>query len=296
MGMPRGDVVEKAAHTRHLFQEGFAQGRFDPYRIGPHQAVEGFHGLAVETGAAFVEARIDGEWQSAACQDDFSGLTCAGEFRGVGMAEWHMAQPLAGEGGLGAAPRGEIDRARRVVVDEAGDVGGAFAVADQSDVHACAPSNVRITAVCRGMSFAANFAEDHAMTCPLCTPDHETLLWHDEFCRVIWVDEAAYPGFCRVILNAHVREMSDLPAADRVRLMQVVFAVEEAVRAVAQPDKINLASLGNMVPHLHWHVIPRWETDRTFPDAIWAAPRRDGKVPSGDGWRELLAERLGAGL
>lgn len=113
-----------------------------------------------------------------------------------------------------------------------------------------------------------------AIACPLCQPDSARVLWSDDFCHVISVEDAHYPGFCRVILNAHVREMSDLPAAGRQRLMAVVFAVETAVREIVQPDKINLASLGNVVPHLHWHVIPRWADDPNFPDAIWAAPRR----------------------
>lgn len=128
--------------------------------------------------------------------------------------------------------------------------------------------------------------------CPLCVTDASTLLWRDDFCRVIWVDDADYPGFCRVILNDHVREMGDLPAAAQQRLMAVVFALEAAVRAVCQPDKINLASLGNMVPHLHWHVIPRWQHDRCFPDAIWATPRRAGQVPAGDGFRTQIQTLL----
>lgn len=115
--------------------------------------------------------------------------------------------------------------------------------------------------------------------CPLCSEADETILWRDDFCRVIWVDEPAYPGFCRVILNTHVREMTDLSPADQQRLMTIVFTVEAAVRKICQPDKINLASLGNLVPHVHWHVIPRWETDRCFPDAIWAAARREGSLP-----------------
>ena len=114
------------------------------------------------------------------------------------------------------------------------------------------------------------------MSCPLCTPDIQDILWQDPFCRVILVDDANYPGFCRVILNTHVKEMTDLDPAKQARLMQVVFAVEAAVREVLQPDKINLASLGNVVPHLHWHVIPRFADDANFPDAIWAAARRTG--------------------
>ena len=112
------------------------------------------------------------------------------------------------------------------------------------------------------------------MSCPLCQPDSAQVLWRDASCRVIWVEDADYPGFCRVILNAHVKEMSDLPVSERLRLMAVVFAVEAAVREVVHPDKINLASLGNVVPHVHWHVIPRWADDPNFPDAIWAPARR----------------------
>ncbi len=128
--------------------------------------------------------------------------------------------------------------------------------------------------------------------CTLCSEDTGTVLWRDDFCRVAWVDESAYPGFCRVILNTHIREMTDLPPADRQRLMTVVFAVETAVREVCQPDKINLASLGNLVPHVHWHVIPRWEGDRCFPDAIWAAPRREGTTPRIEDIRLRLSTQL----
>ncbi len=132
--------------------------------------------------------------------------------------------------------------------------------------------------------------------CVLCATDPSTVLWQDGFCRVIWVDEPAYPGFCRVILDAHVREMTDLSAHDQQRLMSVVFAVESVVREVCRPDKINLASLGNMVPHVHWHVIPRWEGDRCFPDAIWAAARREGSTPVLEDLRPRLSAILAAKL
>jgi diadenosine tetraphosphate (Ap4A) HIT family hydrolase len=102
------------------------------------------------------------------------------------------------------------------------------------------------------------------------------LLWRDDLCRVILVSDPDYPGYCRVICNRHVREMTDLEASARDRVMRVVFAAEEAVRRVMRPDKINLASFGNMVPHLHWHVIPRFVNDRHFPNSIWGEPQRAG--------------------
>jgi diadenosine tetraphosphate (Ap4A) HIT family hydrolase len=74
-----------------------------------------------------------------------------------------------------------------------------------------------------------------------------------------------------------------------------VFAVEAALREIAQPDKINLASLGNVVPHLHWHVIPRWADDVNFPDAIWAAPRRAATPHNGTAdFKPRLAARIQA--
>lgn len=114
-----------------------------------------------------------------------------------------------------------------------------------------------------------------APACPLCHSAGGTLLWQDDELRVIEVDMPGYPGYLRVVWNGHIAEMSDLSAAQRARLMDVVMRTETALRASLAPDKINLAALGNMVPHLHWHIIPRWRDDPHFPDAIWATPHRE---------------------
>lgn len=115
--------------------------------------------------------------------------------------------------------------------------------------------------------------------CPLCQPVGEDVIWQDDFCRVILVDDANYPGFCRVVLNCHVQEMTDLPPLERQRMMVTVMKVETIMREVLRPDKINLASFGNMVPHVHWHVIPRWRDDRHFPEPIWGTVQRENVVP-----------------
>jgi diadenosine tetraphosphate (Ap4A) HIT family hydrolase len=114
------------------------------------------------------------------------------------------------------------------------------------------------------------------MSCVFCDPGSEQVLWREARCRVILAGETDYPGFCRVIWQAHVREMTDLEPGDRAHFLDVVFATEHALRELLDPDKINLASLGNQVPHLHWHVIPRFADDAHFPDPVWAARRRDG--------------------
>jgi diadenosine tetraphosphate (Ap4A) HIT family hydrolase len=96
---------------------------------------------------------------------------------------------------------------------------------------------------------------------------------NDKF-SVILADDANYPGFARVIWNEHVREVSDLADADRLLLNDAVWKLEQAVREVMQPLKVNVASLGNVVPHLHWHVIPRYADDAHFPAPVWAAAVR----------------------
>ena len=119
-------------------------------------------------------------------------------------------------------------------------------------------------------------------TCELCASPGGEILWSDPRCRVIRVDDADFPGYCRVIWNAHAIEMTDLTPNDRAHMMMVVFAVESAVRRVTQAAKINLASFGNVVAHVHWHIIPRWHDDSHFPQPIWGSRQRDGAPRTAD--------------
>jgi diadenosine tetraphosphate (Ap4A) HIT family hydrolase len=134
------------------------------------------------------------------------------------------------------------------------------------------------------------------MACDLCEEAGGAMLWRDAACRVVLVSDSDYPGYCRVVLNAHVSEMTDLAYDERMRLMEVVFAVEAALRAAMNPHKVNLASLGNMTPHLHWHVIPRFASDPHFPHPVWGPRQRDRVSPAPAGLESrlaaLLADRL----
>lgn len=110
--------------------------------------------------------------------------------------------------------------------------------------------------------------------CPLCRdigrlPVASAARW-----RVIRAVEPDFPAFYRVIWTDHVAEFSDLPPADREAIMAVVVAVEQVLRRALSPTKINLATLGNVVPHLHWHVIARFDWDSHFPNPVWGERRR----------------------
>ena len=111
-------------------------------------------------------------------------------------------------------------------------------------------------------------------SCELCQDSGGEELYRDHQLRVVLVDDAQYPGFCRVIWHTHVKEMTDLAPTERSAMMQMVMKVEAALRESMNPDKINLASLGNMTPHLHWHVIPRFADDAHFPSPVWAGAQR----------------------
>ena len=87
---------------------------------------------------------------------------------------------------------------------------------------------------------------------------------------MIRVNDTDFPAFYRVIYHHHVAEFSALPELQRQRCMQLVGAVERVLVDRLQPTKINLAALGNMVPHLHWHVIVRFDWDTHFPSPVWA--------------------------
>ena len=126
--------------------------------------------------------------------------------------------------------------------------------------------------------------------CPLCTAPGGRVVVQAPKWRLVHAQEAGFPAFYRVVWQDHVREFSQLPQADRHACMDAVVAVEEALRRHLQPDKVNLAALGNAVPHLHWHVIARFTWDSHFPGAVWATAQR----PADAARTQAVAARLPA--
>lgn len=134
-----------------------------------------------------------------------------------------------------------------------------------------------------------------ATDCELCRGDGGAIVLANEWLRVALVDEANYPGYVRVIWNDHVREMTELHEHERMRLMKTVFAVEAAQREVLTPLKVNLASLGNMTPHLHWHVIARFADDLHYPQPVWgrcSAHPTSARCRRGVRWSSAYGRRL----
>jgi diadenosine tetraphosphate (Ap4A) HIT family hydrolase len=124
--------------------------------------------------------------------------------------------------------------------------------------------------------------------CALCQAAGGLPVWQDGDWRVIRAEESDFPAFYRVILRRHVAEWSELSADERLRCMNLVVAVERSLIGLLKPTKVNLAALGNVVPHLHWHVIARFDWDSHFPQPVWGQRQRTSERPA--------AERLAVDL
>ena len=126
--------------------------------------------------------------------------------------------------------------------------------------------------------------------CPLCAPEGEHVIVENDKFRIIRVDDPEFPGYFRLIWQDHLKEVSDLDPGDRLVMWDALTRLEEAVIEAMHPEKVNWAQFGTMVPHLHWHLIPRFPDDAAFPDSYWS-PRRRETDPKVLAEREQAARR-----
>lgn len=102
----------------------------------------------------------------------------------------------------------------------------------------------------------------------------DDIVWQGDDFLVVHAKEAGFPAFYRLIWKKHVTEFSDLTAEERYRCIDALVVIEQVLREQLQPTKVNVASLGNQTPHLHWHIIARFDWDSHFPGAVWGEPQR----------------------
>ena len=126
------------------------------------------------------------------------------------------------------------------------------------------------------------------MSCVLCNDHHPDEIWRNSRFYVIDAKDPFFHCFLRVISCRHVAEMSDLTLEERTELWNILDIIERTMLTELHPDKINLAQFGNMVPHLHWHLIARWKDDTHFPECPWGARQRNGSESAQLQRREML--------
>jgi diadenosine tetraphosphate (Ap4A) HIT family hydrolase len=83
-----------------------------------------------------------------------------------------------------------------------------------------------------------------------------------------------YTGYCVLVSRTHHSELHDLPAGVRTAFLDEMVALSQAIHLSFQPRKMNCESLGNQVPHLHWHLFPRRADDPEMLKPVWLALER----------------------
>jgi len=88
-------------------------------------------------------------------------------------------------------------------------------------------------------------------------------------CRVLLMNDRRYPWLVLVPEREGVREICELPPADRAVLIEEIAQAQEVLTQLFQPDKLNVGALGNVVSQLHVHVIARFRSDLAGAAPVW---------------------------
>ena len=106
-------------------------------------------------------------------------------------------------------------------------------------------------------------------------------------------EESEIP-WVKIFTNEPVKELTDCTPEVQTALWQTTLTIERLLRDYYQPDKVNIASFGNMLPRVHIHVMARFEGDSWFPEPTWGRRQREGRLalPEFEGFRILLCETL----
>lgn len=113
----------------------------------------------------------------------------------------------------------------------------------------------------------------HKTDCPMChrwTTDADLRIAELEHSYLILNRDQFFPGYTLLFTKTHVPELFHLDREVRISHIEEVNRVAEALYTAFSPTKINYELLGNMVPHIHWHIVPRFDTEPLWPRPIWA--------------------------
>lgn len=103
-----------------------------------------------------------------------------------------------------------------------------------------------------------------------------------------------------IFTHAQRKEFSQCSYEERMMIFDCLDVIEKEMIAYFKPEKINIASFGNMLPQVHWHIMARFINDSYFPEPMWGAKQREGDVkvapmePFIENLKAVLASRLAA--
>jgi diadenosine tetraphosphate (Ap4A) HIT family hydrolase len=114
--------------------------------------------------------------------------------------------------------------------------------------------------------------------CPMChrwDTDSDLRIAELPHSYVILNRDQYFPGYTLLFTKDHATELFHLDREVRTALMEEVSSVAQALYTAYAPAKINYELLGNMVPHIHWHIVPRFQSEPLWPRPIWAEPHEE---------------------
>jgi len=109
----------------------------------------------------------------------------------------------------------------------------------------------------------------------------------------IETEESEIP-WLKIFTQVPYREMSEVPAEIKFEIYDLLDIIEKEMISYYNPDKINIASFGNYLPHVHWHIMARFEEDSYFPEPMWGTKQRENRLalPSFETFCSALANML----
>lgn len=129
---------------------------------------------------------------------------------------------------------------------------------------------------------------DDSTGCPMCRrwdDDADLRIVEFAYSYLILHRDQFFPGYCLLFAKTHETELFHLDQAVRQGMLEEITQVTAVLSRLFRADKINYELLGNMVPHIHWHLVPRLTTDPLWPRPIWAEPHQE-LLLTPEGYRE----------
>ena len=97
--------------------------------------------------------------------------------------------------------------------------------------------------------------------------------------RAFLHEDQFFPGWTLVIMKRHAVELYELDREERAALIEAVTEVARALAAVYDAVKMNYELLGNLLPHIHWHLVPRRADDPIPRQPVWMLPHEPRRLP-----------------
>ena len=117
-----------------------------------------------------------------------------------------------------------------------------------------------------------------------------SIIYKNENIR-IEVENSEIP-WLKIFTQEPFKEMSEVPAEIKFEIYIILDSIEKEMLSYFNPKKINIASFGNYIPHVHWHIMARFEEDSYFPEPMWGTKQREANLnlPSFEAFYEKISQ------